>query len=271
MKRFVPAALLLAVGLLGGSAATVAAIRVSRSPGNLLYNLRARITTPASEVSWLERKYGPQRQSLGSEEWILRDFFRGRRDGVFVDVGAADYKLYSNTWYLETQLGWSGVAIDAQADYGAGYERSRPRTKFLNLFVTDRSQGYAHLFLSEGRGASSFSREFTQLHGAVTGSIDVPTTTLNEVLDGVGIQAFDFLSLDIELAEPKALAGFDIVRFKPALACVEAHPQVRQEILDYFVKNGYVVLGKYLSVDDLNLWFAPLGTRVEPFPFHSHH
>ena len=40
--------------------------------------------------------------------------------------------------------------------------------------------------------------------------------------------------MDIELAEPAALAGLDIRRFRPGLVVVEAHPQVRQKILDYF-------------------------------------
>jgi hypothetical protein len=86
------------------------------------------------------------------------------------------------------------------------------------------------------------------------------------LLTGVHVSAFDFLSMDIELGEPQALAGFDIQRFKPALACVEAHPQVRQQILDYFAANHYSVVGKYLRVDPLNLWFMPAGTSVDPFP-----
>jgi hypothetical protein len=39
---------------------------------------------------------------------------------------------------------------------------------------------------------------------------------------------------------------------------VEAHPEVRQQVLDYFTRNGYVVVGKYLRADDENLWFTPL-------------
>ena len=39
------------------------------------------------------------------------------------------------------------------------------------------------------------------------------------------------------------LAGFDIARFKPALVCIEAHPEVRQAILDYFAARHYVLIG----------------------------
>lgn len=63
--------------------------------------------------------------------------------------------------------------------------------------------------------------------------------------------------MDIELAEPKALAGFDIERFRPELVCIEAHPEIRQQLLNYFHKHHYVVVGKYLRADPQNLWFVP--------------
>jgi hypothetical protein len=64
--------------------------------------------------------------------------------------------------------------------------------------------------------------------------------------------------MDIELSEPKALAGFDVDRFKPALVCIEAHPEVRQQILDYFTRHRYVLVGRYLRADSKNLYFQPL-------------
>jgi hypothetical protein len=99
--------------------------------------------------------------------------------------------------------------------------------------------------------------------------VQVPTVSLDTLLRNAGIERFDFLSMDIELAEPKALAGLDLARFRPALVCVEAHPEVRQQILDYFADRRYVVIGKYLRVDEMNLWFMPLGASVTPFPFHE--
>ena len=46
-------------------------------------------------------------------------------------------------------------------------------------------------------------------------------------------------------------------RYHPTLVCVEAHPQVRQAILDYFHRHHYVVVGKYMGVDTQNLYFMP--------------
>ena len=59
-------------------------------------------------------QYGPSRNSEHAEEWIVRDFFGGQRGGTFVDVGSYHYRTFSNTYYLEQTLGWSGLAIDAK-------------------------------------------------------------------------------------------------------------------------------------------------------------
>ena len=73
------------------------------------------------ELAALERAFGPDRNSEHAEEWIVRDFFKGQRGGVFVDVGANHHQRFSNTYYLETVLGWSGVAFEPQAKFAAGY------------------------------------------------------------------------------------------------------------------------------------------------------
>ena len=74
--------------------------------------------------------------------------------------------------------------------------------------------------------------------------------------------SIDFLTMDIELAEPKALAGFDLVRYRPRLVCVEAHPDVRQHLINYFADRQYRVVGRYLRADPYNLWFAPADSAL---------
>ena len=89
---------------------------------------------------------------------------------------------------------------------------------------------------------------------------EVQTITLNDLLPRTSIKAIDFLTMDIELAEPLALAGFDIARYRPRLVCIEAQDRVRQQILNYFADHGYVIAGRYWGVDPMNLYFVPRST-----------
>jgi FkbM family methyltransferase len=210
-------------------------------------------------MDYFRKTYGPAHYSEREEEWFIRDFFQDRRDGFFVDVGAHHFKSSSKTFYLEEKLGWSGIAVEPQREFAEEYARYRPRTKFLPFFVSDVSNERAKLYLLEGmRSVASSNEAFVKQFGKPSEVRDVPTITLTDLLDAEGVQRIDLLSMDIELHEPQALKGFDIKRFRPALVCIEALTPVRQQILDYFARNGYVVVGKYVWVDLENLYFAPL-------------
>ena len=75
------------------------------------------------------KRYGPERFSSGLEEYIIRDFFQDRRDGIFVDVGAFHAREHNNTYRLERDLGWRGLALDANATFAPEYPQHRPRTR----------------------------------------------------------------------------------------------------------------------------------------------
>jgi FkbM family methyltransferase len=240
-------------------AAFVAALAYIAGVARTEARLRAFISSDNVEAESLAKTYGPSHYSEHAEEWILKDFFKDRRDGVFVEVGANHHQRSSNTYYLEHALGWSGVAIEPQVKFSAGYREHRPRTTFVPLFISDVSNQHAVLYVTDKNDSvASGVREFTELWGETTPT-PATTSTLDDVLDRLKIKRIDFMSMDIELAEPKALAGFSIQRFNPELVAVEAHLPVRQQILEYFARNQYVPVGRYWRADAHNIWFAPIG------------
>jgi FkbM family methyltransferase len=202
-------------------------------------------------------RYAPKHYSERNEEIIIRHFFTDRRNGIFLDVGAYHYKNGSNTYYLEKNLDWSGIAVDANAEFARGYQENRPKTTFFNFFVSDKSDEQADFFVVRDPGHLTKS---TAVPGFVSGrkteKTKVSTITLNDLLAKLALKKIDFLSLDIELWEPYALAGFDIEKYRPDLVCVEAHRQVRNQILDYFTKHDYVRLDQYFLFDQRNWYFT---------------
>jgi FkbM family methyltransferase len=216
-------------------------------------------TSGDREIEWFAATYGPDHYSEREEEWMIRDFFQGQRGGFFVDIGANHYKRFSKTYYLENALGWSGLAIDPLNEFAADYAEHRPNTRFFPLFVSDSSDELAKLYvISDNTLVASGNREFTELFGEPDRVETIPTVALSDLLDKEGVETIDFLSMDIELNEPKALAGLDLDRHRPRFVCIEALLPVRQVILDHFMRNGYVIAGKYLRADTENLYFVPL-------------
>jgi FkbM family methyltransferase len=210
------------------------------------------------ELQLLRATYGPAQNSEHGEEWIIRDFFRDQRGGLFVDVGANHFRRFSNTYYLETRLGWSGIAIEPQTKFAGDYARYRPKTRFIPLFVSDVSDHDARLYVPRWNDlVASGSSEFAQSLGGTTITQLTKTITLDDLLSRAGLGAIDFVTMDIELGEPAALRGFSLEKYRPRLLCIEAHPPVRQQVLEYFAEHGYVLVGKYWRADAHNFWFAP--------------
>ena len=207
--------------------------------------------------------HGTKLYSQHDEELIIRHFFDDERGGVFLDVGCWDWKDGSTTLYLEEKLGWSGIGVDAQPKVREGYEQHRPHTKFQNYIVTDRSGGTGKLYV--GGQVSSIDEKHVEQFGAQwdqSDPIEVPTITINDLLSQNRIEHVDFVSMDIEGAEPKALAGFDINKYTPRLVLIESSPEIREAILTYFTTHGYERIEEYLPYDSVNWYFRPVGNSA---------
>lgn len=216
-------------------------------------------TPPAGSSSIIDTE--TKLYSQFDEELVIRDFFNDERNGFFVDVGCAYPIRMSTTYYLEKHLGWTGIAIDALDSYRQAWTEQRPNSTFLSYAVTDKSGETITFHVAAEPGLSSISEERAEEWGGPESvPIEVPTITLNNVLEDHGVKRIDFLSIDIEGAEVAALAGFDIERFKPRLVCIEAHTADganETPIRDYFEEHGHELLARYLPHDTINWYFAP--------------
>jgi FkbM family methyltransferase len=226
----------------------------------LLIVLALGLVASADEVEVGEiLKTGTKLYSQNKEELVIRDFFKDRREGVFVDVGAWRWRHASTTYYLEKHLGWTGIAIDAQPGLEEGYVQNRPGTKFFQYIVSDESGGKETLYL-RGPISSTDKEHHKSFEGTPEPrrAVEVEKITLNDLLAREGIERIDFLSMDIEKGEPPALAGFDIERFRPALVCVEAgNPEIQAALTSYFDAHGYERIDAYHEYDWINWYYRP--------------
>ena len=182
----------------------------------------------------LRDRYGPERYSENQEEWIIRDFFKDRRDGFFVDVGANRYKIFSNTYcgneaWLDRNRRRASAAVRGRLP---GIPAQDPLLRSVLGRHVARQRQVVHI--RSGTLVASSTRDFTERWGKNARQIVVPTITLNDLLEQLRVRHVDLLSIDVELSEPKVLAGFDVEKYKPSFVCIEAHPETRQRILDYF-------------------------------------
>jgi FkbM family methyltransferase len=207
------------------------------------------------DLAALRANYGEALYSQDDEETLIRAFFQDRRGGFFLDVGAGDPIRHSTTHYLEKHLGWSGIAVDAIAEYAPVYATLRPATRFFAYFAGNKSDLARDFFVAEDRNFSSATG--TEPRGGVYVKRKVETVALDDLLGREKVGQFDFLSMDIEGSEPIALAGLDVGRFRPELVCIEiASPEIGRAVTEYFVLRGCREVSAYRAVDAINRYYT---------------
>ena len=191
-----------------------------------------------------------------------------KRDGYFVDVGAASGVALSNTYLLE-KLGWSGILVEPARCWHNILLSSRRSTldtraawwgSGLRLPFIEPSDAYlASLACRADDDGFAVTR-----HKSAT-VYDVTTVSLTDLLiEHEAPPNIDYLSLDTEGSESDILETFDFNKYRFQVITCEHnfHKGHREKTLDLLTKNGYRRVCEDLS--SFEDWFVadlPTGTK----------
>lgn len=198
--------------------------------------------------------------SQTGEDRALLAYFGGKRDGVYVEVGAYDGVEMSNSYAFE-QMGWSGVLVEADPDLAERCRQNRPKSQIVNSAAVPPGSPAQVTFqvASENRGLSSLELDGASrsLLKSWTGrvairEITVPAKTLNEILGDAGIQKIDFMTIDVEGHEWSVLRGLDLRRWKPRVLILERNQSMPdRRIFEHLQRSGY----RYTGRTGVNDWY----------------
>ncbi|QRG05157.1 FkbM family methyltransferase [Xanthobacter dioxanivorans] len=188
------------------------------------------------------------------EQSLVASFFAGKV-GYFVEVGAYDPVYQSQTYHLELG-GWDGLLIEPLPDLADNLRRSRRAQVRQCACVAPQQAAAGHIALLERRGNSTVRFDPRKVTDELV--IDVPASTLDCVLEDAGIERLDYLSVDVEGAEPDVLRGLDLSRYRPKLILVDDLTRFG-ETTSLLRRGGYRLVRR----TGHNAWFVP---REERFP-----
>ena len=119
--------------------------------------------------------------------------------GFYVDLGANDPRVISNTWFLDRCLGWKGLCIEADPFLAEQLRTSERSCKVVNKCASEKVGTLPYV----SNGATG--------HVAAPGEtgVNVTCAPLSELLRAEDVTNVDFLSIDIEGNEVNALGGSD--------------------------------------------------------------
>jgi FkbM family methyltransferase len=185
---------------------------------------------------------------FGQDALVREEFFPGRSDGVFVDVGAGDGVVDSNTLHFEEE-GWSGLLVEADP---ATFERLKAarRCPAENVACADHRGNlpFRVMPVQGWSGLSGFLRDLEaeelerlQESGEAY-TIMVPCLPLQDLLDRHGLPEVDFLSLDVEGAELSVLQSVDWSRTVIRVITVESN-RSDSALTRFLLGRGYCLWG----------------------------
>ncbi len=193
--------------------------------------------------------------SLDPEMQMVAAFF-GDSKGYFVEVGANEPRVRSQTWHLE-QSGWTGLLIEPQPNLVRELRAIRMAKVFAVACSGPEHEG-GTLPLHVAGPLSSLDRSGMAPGANPEQIIQVPIRTLDSVLTEAQAPArFDFLSIDVEGHEVAVLRGFDIVRWQPRLILLEDHVGDLSKH-SYLLGAGYRIVRRYEN----NGWYVPNDSMV---------
>lgn len=198
--------------------------------------------------------------AAGGQDVLVAELLSGKRGGVFVDIGANDGRTISNTWHLEKELDWSGVAVEPMPET---FERLRaqrscvcvracvaPRSGRQKFLQIEGKPNMLSTLASQAQGlAARRIRRNLERHGASVREIEVECVTYEALLAAHGLGAVDFLSLDTEGGELEILRSIDFRRNPVKVISVENN-YFTTAIRRHLEGEGFFYLGTF-GVDEL--------------------
>lgn len=142
------------------------------------------------------------------DKYIFNTFFKDKKDGFFVELGAIDGVTFSNTLFFEKNMGWKGILIEPwRAEYDK-LVRNRPHSKCYNCAIT-REEGTATMLNLGHSAMNRIEGKVVTGNNAIQDKKTVPTLPMGKLLHDANVQHIDFFSIDVEGSEEDVLLTMD--------------------------------------------------------------
>jgi FkbM family methyltransferase len=194
---------------------------------------------------WLEGIRSHAVSQLGQDLWVL-ERTSYKRGGFFVEFGATNGILLSNSYLLETEFGWNGICAEPNPDFFAQLRKNRlctvspacigPVTGEEVEFVL--ADVFGGMLRDIDKDEHQATRETYRNVGATT---RFTTISLHDFLvEHQAPRGIDYLSIDTEGSEHAILETFPFPEWDIRHITVEHNqtPQ-RQLIRDLLASHGY--------------------------------
>jgi len=185
-------------------------------------------------------------------------------DGTFLECGALDGILFSNTKTLEDYYGFNGILIEPQlCHYNCLIKNRNVNNEFYNTIISNFEEDYLDFInLSDvpapERGIMKTwdnMGDITRKNYIIYDTIKIKNTKLKDILSNSKFKYIDIMSIDVEGAEYSFLESIDF-SFPIFFIIIEQHYKEKIEtiikIQEFMKLKNYILVHK----DEGNEYYA---------------
>jgi FkbM family methyltransferase len=195
------------------------------------------------------------------DKFLEENFFKGFKNGFFMDIGAHDGIFINNTLYFEKNHNWNGINVEAIPEVFNKLVLNRPNCININCAVTNFNgeseficnSGYTEMISGlknnyDVRHSTRLINEIN-LYKGETKIISVETRTVDSILHETNVKHIHYLSIDVEGAEFDVIKSinFDNV-FIDIIDFENNYEDTSKPIINYLQEKGYSVIKHYTDI-----------------------
>jgi len=182
---------------------------------------------------------------LGQDLWVLEKTGY-KRNGFFVEFGATDGVLLSNTYLLEKEFGWEGICIEPNPDFYRALKKNR-NCIVLNDCIGARTGEEVQFIYADAYGGMK-RHAFEDAHGDKRQAFEkagkvacLTTISLHDCLVANNApREIDYISVDTEGSEYEILSTFPFDQWDVKCWTIEHNYTDRiEDIRKLMERNGY--------------------------------
>lgn len=176
---------------------------------------------------------------------LFVDYILNKENGYFVEVGACDGLILSNTYWLEKNRNWSGILCEPASFWHKELFQNRPNCILEKRPIFSETKRVVNFNIQAG--GRSFIEKETKLKKENV--ITLETISLNQLFLENNLSKIDYLSIDTEGSEFEIIKNLDFNKYRPCTITIEHNYEKikRNKILKLLTKNNYTRVFKQVS------------------------
>ena len=198
--------------------------------------------------------------SQSQEDMFLNQcIFKNKQNGVYIELGALDGVLYSNTKFFEDSLNWKGILIEPHPEKFKLLQQNRPNNFLFNSLVSCHKEPLEFRYFVDCHAAvSGVENTLSQHHldayfdnerikSLKQNKIFIEPKSLTEIVRSTQLTHIDLLSLDVEGHEYEVLNSWDF-SIPSDIILIETlgvQPEKDELCREILIKNNYKFITKY--------------------------